>query len=248
MIHFLSFGAGSQNYLDAVNRITRQANELKVFASVNGLTDVDLRADPEFWGKHGHFIETSGRGFGFWLWKPYIILKALSSLNDGEIIMYIDSGCELDPSKLHEIPQYIEHVKTHGMWGTRGSPWDFSNDIQYCKRDASIKYNLPVSALEKGHIQGSIHIVMKCESTLNILREWYSDCEDYQCISDAPSVHANFPSFIDHRHDQSIYNLILKKYGIEDKIIYDGPVNFIQIAHNRSGTSILKHATYQHEP
>lgn len=239
MVHFLSFGAGSQSYLDAVNRLTKQAQNLNIFESVRGITDTDLKADTEFWKKHGAFIEASSRGYGYWLWKPYILLKALESLSDGDIVMYIDSGCELDISRTRELSDYIEHVKQYGLWGTRGSPWDFSNDIQYCKRDTSVKYDLPVSALEKGHIQGSIHIVMKCENTLRILKEWYSACEDYHCINDEPSVEPNFPSFIDHRHDQSIYNLILKKYKLEETILYRGPVSFIRILHNRSGRTTL---------
>lgn len=239
MIHFLTFGAGSQDYLEAVERICNQAKGLDVFTSVTGLTDNNLKADTEFWSKHRDFIERSPRGFGYWIWKPYIVWKTLKSLPDGDILLYLDSGCEIDISKAHELQSYIEHVKAKGMWGTRGSPNDFSNDISYCKRDTSIKYNLNVSALEKGHIQGSIHILLRCDSTLKFLEEWYSDCEDYHSVNDEPSVEPNFPEFIDHRHDQSIYNLLLKKYGLEDFIIYHGPINLIQIAHNRSGKSKL---------
>jgi hypothetical protein len=239
MIHFLTFGAGSQEYLNAVDRIVNQANSLGVFTSITGLTDKDLKADTLFWDKHGSFIEQSSRGYGYWIWKPYSILKALEALPDGDILMYLDSGCELDVSKVSEINSYIEHVKHHGLWGTRGSPCDSSNDIRYCKRDTSIKYNLDISALKKGHIQASIHIILKCDATLKIIREWYSDCQDYHCISDAPSVNKNFAEFIDHRHDQSIYNLILKKYKLEDSIIYNGEISLIKIAHNRSGVSTL---------
>lgn len=235
----MTFAAGSQAYLDAVKRITEQAHSVNLFDSVEGLTDLNLKADHEFWNKHGHFIETSTRGYGYWLWKPYCILKKLRSIEDGDILMYADSGCELDASMKHELTDYIEHVKRVGLWGTYGTPWDFSNDIMYCKRDTSLQYDLDIYALQKGHIQGSVHIILKCEHTMNLIQEWYSMCENYQYINDEPSVEANFPEFRDHRHDQSIYNLILKKYNLQDQIEYKGPVNFVRILHNRSGTSIL---------
>ena len=32
------------------------------------------------------------RGAGYWLWKPYFILKTMEKINDGDIIFYLDSG------------------------------------------------------------------------------------------------------------------------------------------------------------
>ena len=87
MIHFLTFGAGSQDYLEAVERICNQARQLGAFSSITGLTDKDLKADTEFWFKHGAFIKRNPRGFGYWIWKPYIIWKTLKSLPDGDILL-----------------------------------------------------------------------------------------------------------------------------------------------------------------
>lgn len=32
------------------------------------------------------------RGDGLWLWKPYLILKTLNAVKDGNIVFYCDSG------------------------------------------------------------------------------------------------------------------------------------------------------------
>ena len=32
------------------------------------------------------------KGAGYWLWKPYIINKTLGMVNDGDYILYSDSG------------------------------------------------------------------------------------------------------------------------------------------------------------
>ncbi len=31
----------------------------------------------KFWKKHGTFIESNPRGYGYWLWKPFIIKETL---------------------------------------------------------------------------------------------------------------------------------------------------------------------------
>ena len=34
-------------------------------------------------------------GSGYWLWKPYIILEAMKTLTDGDIVVYSDCGIEI---------------------------------------------------------------------------------------------------------------------------------------------------------
>ena len=33
------------------------------------------------------------KGGGYWLWKPYFIYKTLRTVQDGEYVFYLDSGC-----------------------------------------------------------------------------------------------------------------------------------------------------------
>lgn len=236
MIHFLTFGAGSQDYLDAVDRITEQACNLDIFSSIRGITDVDLRADTHFWKNHGSFIETSRRGFGYWIWKPYIILKALDILNNGDFLMYLDSGCELDIRYKDEFKDYMKHVEQNGIWGNNVK---ISNDITYTKRDLSALFDLPREILELGHIQAGVLILKKDPVIMDLVREWVSICDLHYTISDDKSVQPNFPEFIDHRHDQSAFNLILKKRDLYSSAEYKGELHLVRIAQNRSGRSIL---------
>ena len=39
--------------------------------------------------------------------------------------------------------------------------------------------------------------------------------QDSKIITDEPSSNKNYDSFKDHRHDQSIWSLLCKKYNIE---------------------------------
>ena len=42
--------------------------------------------------RENYKILQSPRGAGYWLWKPYVILKTLENCNDGDKILYSDSG------------------------------------------------------------------------------------------------------------------------------------------------------------
>ena len=49
--------------------------------------------DNDFY-KNNSKILSQTKGAGYWLWKPYIILKTLNCVNENSIIFYCDSGAE----------------------------------------------------------------------------------------------------------------------------------------------------------
>jgi hypothetical protein len=52
-----------------------------------GLSDID----DQFKEKNKNILEQD-RGAGYWMWKPYVIKKALEKINDNDILFYSDSG------------------------------------------------------------------------------------------------------------------------------------------------------------
>ena len=88
-------------------RICNEAKDMDFFDSIQGFTEVDLMMDQEFWNNNGSFVANSGRGFGYWIWKPHIINKELEKLNDGDILIYTDSGCEINKNGRERLLEYI---------------------------------------------------------------------------------------------------------------------------------------------
>ena len=119
MIVFITFGAGEQNYYDAIERLKNQASNLNVFDNIIAYTDKDLINDTEFWSQHSNFILNNSRGFGYWLWKSYIIKKTMEKLNNDDILLYLDCGCELSIKKKDKIMHFLELVKTEYIIGTK---------------------------------------------------------------------------------------------------------------------------------
>jgi len=87
--YFITFVAGGQNYIDHSNRLINQVNNTELFDKTILYTDIDLKNDPEFWNKHSNFILKNKKGFGYWLWKPYIIKKTIAQMKDSDIFYYI---------------------------------------------------------------------------------------------------------------------------------------------------------------
>ena len=92
--NLITFGSHG-SYIDAVSRLVRQANALNIFTEVKGYTAEYLQDDEYFFNKHVSFINNNRRGFGYWIWKPYIIKQWMDKMEDGDVLFYIDVGCEL---------------------------------------------------------------------------------------------------------------------------------------------------------
>ena len=45
----------------------------------------------EFFAKYRDFAPNQ-RGYGFWLWKPYLINNKLQDLSNNDVLCYVDSG------------------------------------------------------------------------------------------------------------------------------------------------------------
>jgi hypothetical protein len=218
-INFLTFGGPSKNYHDAVNRICNQAREFNLFDKINGYTDKDLINEIDFYNKHKKFIIKNKRGYGYWIWKSYLINKHLKFMNDNDILIYLDCGCELNINGRKKLLDFINLVKTKYILCGK----TISNDVTYSKMDL-IKFmgmENDIKKLRLNHMECGTLMICKNQLTSRLFEEFYELCSNnYHLIDDSPSVEKNFDEFIEHRHDQSIFNLLLKKNNIINYDLY----------------------------
>jgi hypothetical protein len=218
-INFITFGAPSKNFHDAVNRLCNQAQKFNLFNEIKGYTENDLMKDDEYYNKHKNFIKNNKRGYGYWIWKSYIVHKNLQKMNDGDILVYLDCGCELNINGKKKFMEFLELSKTKFILCGK----TISTDITYTKMDI-IKYfgmENNIDKLKLPHMECSTLIIYKNNLTSELVEEWYNVCSNnYNFIDDSPSIAPNFDSFIENRHDQSIFNLVLKKHNIINYDLY----------------------------
>jgi hypothetical protein len=229
MINFITFGAGGQNYYDAVDRLKTQANNLNLFNNIYCYTDYDLKTDSTFWNKHSDFIINNKRGYGYWLWKPYLIKKTMEKMNDGDILLYLDSGCEIDVNKKEKLIKYFDLVKYELIIGTLTR---FMEKF-LTKIDLFVELNMVEDQyLNTIQHQAGVLLFLVCDKTRNIVNEWYELGCTYHNINDNPSINKTLVCYKEHRHDQSIFSLLTKKYKLFSK---ESLHNCIEIIRNRSG-------------
>lgn len=212
---FTSFG--NELYSGARKRITQEATNLNFFDQIHVYSENDI--DKTFWEKHKTFIQNNKRGFGYWIWKPQIILQTLQKMNDNDILLYCDSGCSLNKEGLTILKHYIEMVKNHHLGllcfqlsmehiEKRWNKYDTIETVLGSKFEEKFKTIISSPQCESGMI-----FIRKTSETVNIIKEWLSYCEHYELIDDSPSLKFSFKEFTEHRHDQSVWSLLVKKYG-----------------------------------
>jgi hypothetical protein len=171
-------------------------------------------------------IKLSERGSGFWAWKPFVILKALESLSDGDIVLYCDVGRKY-PYLFLDAP-----LDCFTIWMDRHQqdimpgvyiPWGGSMEV-WTKQDAFIATGIDGADVRNAPpIQASFSLWRNTAMTRAFVAEWLGWCVQRQLVSDDPSLNkeTQSPKFKAHRHDQSLFNLCCHKHGI--KGIHIGP-------------------------
>jgi len=218
---FLTFGGPSRNYHDAVKRICNEALQFNIFDSIIGLTDLHLKNHANFYTRHKQFMETNPRGYGYWIWKPYIVQQQLASMNENDILVYADAGCVMNINGVRRMHEYFEMVNNseYGILSFQlehsEKTWSKMDLIEYLGVHEHSNTNQCISG---------VFIIRKCKHTTDLVNKWYETCCNYDLISDTPSVSKNDDSFIEHRHDQSVLSLLLKKHG---SIIIDDETYFV---------------------
>lgn len=162
-----------------------------------------------YYGRYrkGHFKR---RGAGYWMWKPYIIKKALETLSANDILVYSDAGS----AYVNDIEPLINTFKNDDLYFMLFSLT--TREKKYSKRDALILLDADSEEFyESRQRMGGFLVMKKCSETYELLDEWQKACEDYRIITDKKSTLAKeHEGFKDNRHDQTALSLITKKRNI----------------------------------
>lgn len=211
---FITFGGPSENYHNAVKRISQEANGFDVFDEIIGYTEQDLMSDHSFWGKHKHFIQSNaGRGYGCWLWKSYVTKKTLDRMNDNDILVYADAGCFMNKDGKARLLEYFDMLNTNESIGNISFQMDHLEEL-FTKMDILDYYDAKDDTIMKtGQIVGGVFVLRKCQHTIELIDKWYDGCCQYHLIDDSPGRLPNVPSYNVARNDQSIFSVVRKKYG-----------------------------------
>lgn len=149
--------------------------------------------DSEFYDEHHHILDHD-LGAGLWLWKPYIILKELHSLVEGDILIYCDAGVKI----INDLTLLINDMKKDIMLFESSE-----SHIARCK-DSVLDYFSITDDIKQ--LQASVIIIKVTTESKQFISEWLYYCCDYDFIYDK----TNF-----HKHDQALLTCVATKYDVQ---------------------------------
>ena len=154
------------------------------------------------------------RGYGYWSWKPFIISKTLEKINEGDILLYIDIGCELRSDGTQRFIEYLDYTIEHGMvCGEMKGLFE----AQWTKGDLFAYFNLnPNDFVNLSQRAATLLFMINNERSREIINRWLGVFyEDFSLVDDSNSKIPNHSSFIENRHDQSVFSLLSRIYDIK---------------------------------
>jgi len=213
---FLTFGAGLPNWRGAARRLGAQARESSWFDETVVATDRDLWSRyPEFAAQNRKVLNLRTRGYGYWIWKPFLLrelLRALDRSYDG--ILYADAGCELNSATSRGRARWADYL---GMARQNGL---FAMHLPRHPEHAwsrLITMNcLQLDQVQRESPQNQATILVATRERLDLIDAWLetSIADNYRYVRDGPSSEVNALPFRAHRHDQSIFSGLVKQAGI----------------------------------
>ena len=197
----------SLKFIEATQYCNYTAKHVAGFDEIISYTKNDI--DHEFLEKNKHIFLFS-KGGGYWLWKPYILKKTLQKLQNGDILAYSDV-CSYYVSNIEPLKKLIKE-DSKGVLSFEFQ--DFSEKM-YTKKDTFQLMNLDDKQYtDTFHREASYIWIRKNEFTVKLVDEFLDYAQNELILTDLKKSQ-NYPEFIDHRHDQSIWSLLCKKYEIK---------------------------------
>lgn len=206
-IHFCTFG-NTQLFALSLHILSDEAKSSGYFNTINVYTEFDIPYE------YQTFMTENKRGYGYWIYKPLLLLDMFKKTKAGDIIVYADAGCAISTTEeakanwkswIHDIITHESHIVSFQTPHTEEKYTKAELfELMKCNED---KYT------KTGIFQASVQLYMNTSENVSLIEEQLRimKYDNYHYLTDAPSYIQNPDTFIDHRHDQSILSLLYKK-------------------------------------
>lgn len=204
--YFITFG--NDLFKNQLERLKKQAEDVGWFDG--GIIIETPKTIQNFYNAHKDFIDSNLRGYGYWIWKPYIILRQLREMNDGDFLFYTDAGATIIPHKKTELDEYISTMNSlEKPIIAFGIPHHLEKDFQ---KERVLKYfsknQKPIGEdydfMNSGQVESGVFMCKKNNFTIDFISDWLKLLliDNYSLVIDEDGF--------DHRHDQSILSILCK--------------------------------------
>lgn len=208
--HLITYAEGYNalgvSFKDLQEQSVKTATEHNCFDTIYCLDSKSI--DPNFYQANKNILSQK-KGGGYWLWKPYLVNKLLEKINEGDFIFYADAFVFF--IKNIEPLYKVCDEKTKGLLAFAMGHKETAFTKKYVFEAMGC---MGSKFTETGQNLASFFVVKKNNFTVNFFKKYLNYCCDEKLITDV-EVSPNYPDFKAHRHDQSIFSLLLKKHDVE---------------------------------
>ncbi len=210
--HFRTLGMGTINYRASARRLAAEASDTGLFLTSYAHSENFMRRmAPEFWSKHQNILSAKTPGFGWWVWKPEFVWQCLTSLPEGDGLLYLDAGSTIqsDKESVAEITKIMKGVETSLIAASNSQPF-----IEKLYSSTQLMDLLEISSEDRNSNQfwaGCLFLV-NCESSRTLVSRWkYLCCADnHRYLLPDVRLGEEPENFVHHMHDQAVLSSLLK--------------------------------------
>jgi len=222
----------SSNFQESLVRLHKEIKKIDFFDQSYLYNENNL--DSIFRSKFEKYLKEDVRGYGYWIWKPYLINSVLSTLNDGDSLLYIDAGCHINKKGKKRLTKYfnlLDHSKSgilafqlsydmvsYSFFGKKVIIKNYFLERKWTKGDLLdfFKIRNQKSITETPQILSGAIFIKKNSVSREFLSEWMDVLHNHlELIDDSNSITDNDEEFIEHRHDQSVFSILCKLYKVD---------------------------------
>jgi len=221
--YLCSFASPSLNL--SANRFLSEAKKLELYKKIKIFGKKDLSDEIKLRIQNFKYPIINMRLYGYACWKPYVVKKFFEQIPNNSILQYTDIGCHLNIKGVERLKEYIEicDKKNVLVFQYRNPDWKHKFNQLKFQKYYEYEYNKADTWLSMGvgensrilyseQIWSGCFFIKKNKIGKQIIDEWIRFSKQDHLINDDDSKSKNHASFKEHRHDQSIFSLICKKY------------------------------------
>jgi len=232
-IILLSFA--SDDLKKSIYRFKKQAKETNFYDEIRVMSFTDL--DTNFKKVLKKLVSKGKKkGFGYFMWKPYLVKKILEEINYGDVINYMDIGFHLIKENKKRFKDYLNYIYEKNNWiltfqyhnkiGEKIDNISFPSrkEREYSKGDLLDFFGFYNKSLitETPQYMAGCFFIKKSKNSISFINEWLDIFyQRFDLVDDTESKLKNLNGFIENRHDQSVFSLLCKKYNLDSFSAYD---------------------------
>jgi hypothetical protein len=209
--HFITFA--SPDFMSFAEENVKTALSVGGFDTAKIYTMDDI--DDLFKSKNNYLL--NDKKHGYFVWKPYIILKRLLEIDEDDILCYNDSKY-LWLKNVRQFETDILSNKHIGIYTNKPNDGTYI-EKQWTKFDSFClmipNKNLINNFKNSNQAWAGFILLRKKFNPIRFIGEWLTYVQDPRISSDLASLFGkNDDTFNENRHDQTTLSLLAKKWGI----------------------------------